>query len=272
MKKYLEKEKVSIIVPCYNEEENIENLLRKLEKLDYPKKKLEIVIVDDGSNDNTFEIAKNVAKNLKLKVKVLRKTHSGKADSVNYGIKHSKGRIIVVLDADTFPEKKFLKKIIPHFSDKKVMAVVPFLLPYKPKNWIEKMQEIEYKLTNFIRNLLHIENALNVAPAASVFRRSFFEKYGLFDRKNITEDLEIGMRILSKGFKIKHVKAIAYTIVPSTMKKLARQRIRWSYGFFYNLWKYKHILFSPEFKDFGNFVLPFLLFLNFTYRFAFLRG
>lgn len=255
-------DKVSIIIPCYNEEENIGKLLKHLEKLNYTKNKLEIIVVDDGSKDKTFEIAKKFSESLNLNIKVFKKQHSGKAASVNYGIKNATGKYIIVLDADTFPERNFIKKVLKGFSDKKVMAVVPILLPKTTNNIIEKMQTIEYKITNFIRNLLCIENALNVAPAASVFKKEFFEKHGYFDEGNVTEDLEIGMRILSKGYKIKHVKAIAYTLVPKNLKKLARQRIRWTYGFFVNIVKYKDLLFSPYFGDFGNFILPLLLFLN----------
>lgn len=256
LKKIKKWPKVSIVVPCYNEEENIEKTLASLLKADYPKNKLEILVVDDDSKDKTYQIAKKIAKKHK-QIKVFRKRHGGKADSVNYGIEKSKGQLVMVLDADTIPARNALKIMVREImGSKKIMAVVPKLLPIKPKNVWEVLQDVEYRIMNFTRAMLHLKNCLNVTPAATLYKKEFFKKFGFFDKGNITEDLEMGLRILSTGHRVVFSRAKAYTKVPSSLNKLKRQRVRWSFGQIQNFLKYKHLFFSPKHGDLGNFYMP----------------
>ncbi len=253
--------KVSIIIPCYNEEENIEETVKSLMKIDYPKNKLEILVIDDGSTDRTYEIARRLAKKIK-NMKVFRKFQGGKASTVNFGIKKSTGQLIMVLDADTKLARNTLKKMVRLImSDKKVMSVIPSLIPQNTNNIIEKWQDVEYRIMNFTRLVLNLKNILNITPAASLYKKEFFKKYGFFDEKNLTEDFEMGMRIISNGYNVLISDAKAYTKVPSTFKQLKRQRVRWSFGHLVTLMKYKKLFFKRMFGDLGNFYLP-ISFLN----------
>ncbi|BBL45328.1 glycosyl transferase [Nanobdella aerobiophila] len=232
---------VSIIVPAYNEEKNIKNTLDRLINLDYPKDKLNIIVVDDGSIDNTYNIAKEYEKY--HIVKVYRKENSGKSSAINFGIKNSNSEYIVVLDADSIPGKDSLKKMIKYFYFYDVDIVIPSVQVNKTDNIIQKYQYIDYVVYNFSRISLDSMESLFIAPGPfSVFKKEVFDKIGLFDEKNITEDMEIALRAQKNGFKIKYCpESIIYTEPPDTFIKLLRQRSRWYLGFIENFNKYRDI-------------------------------
>ena len=100
-------------------------------------------------------------------------------------------------------------------------------------------------------------NAIHITPGAfSAYRKSFFEKYGGYDEKNITEDLEIALRIQSKNFIIENSpKSVVYTIAPKSFRSLLVQRRRWYTGLVKNLWSYKK-LFGFKKGPLGYLVLP----------------
>jgi len=239
--------RVAIIVPAYNEEKNISSTLKNLLKLKYPKEKLEIIVVDDGSKDKTFEKAKKFEK---YNVKVYRKPNGGKGSALNYGIKRTKAEFIATLDADSFPEKDSLLKMLPYFEDKKVMAVTPAMVVHKPRNFIERLQHAEYLFGIFLRKVFANINAIHVCPGPlSIYRRKFFEKHGLFDEKNLTEDMEMAMRIQKYGYKIETaVDSKVSTIAPKNFKGLLKQRERWYTGYIHNCIKHKQLFKIPQYE------------------------
>ena len=253
--------KVSIIVPAYNEADNIANTIENLLKLDYPKDKLEIIVVDDGSKDNTYEIAKKYEK---YGVKVFRKENGGKASALNYGFLRSTGEIIVSLDADSYPERNALKNLVKYFDDPEVMAVTPSVKVENPKNFVQLLQYFEYAFSVTLRKIFGLLDAIYVTPGPfSAYRREFLERYGLFDENNITEDLEMGLRIQKYGFKIRNaIDAVVYTKAPDTFKKLMRQRLRWYLGFIENIINYRHLIGRPD--NLGRIILPSAVFYAIT--------
>ena len=266
--------KVSVIIPAYNEEGVITKTIESVLSLDYPKDKLELIVIDDGSTDKTYEIAKKYENK---NVKVFTKKNGGKASALNFGIKRCSGEFILILDADCFPGKGLLKKMIGHFKNPRVMTVIPTLGVWKPKSIIERMQVVEYAISAFIRKLTTFIHSLNVAPGAALYRAEFFKKYGGFDENNLTEDFEMGMRVQSKHYDVAHaLEASVRTVVPNTFKKLMRQRVRWSYGNLWNLKKYS-FMFALKYGDLGVFYLPVMaitmgitVFLLFYYLFMLL--
>jgi cellulose synthase/poly-beta-1,6-N-acetylglucosamine synthase-like glycosyltransferase len=253
LKKIKEYPKVSIIIPAYNEEENIGIALDSLLKVNYPKDKLEIIVIDDGSTDNTYKIAKSFNK-----VKVFKKERGGKAKAVNFGVKRASGDLIMVLDADCVLPKNSLELMARYFNDKQTMAVVPSLKVFKAKNWLERVQQIEYVLSSFFRKILWSMSAMYVVPGATLYRANFL-RLNKFDEGNPTEDLEMGLRIKYQGYEIAHAtEAHVFTKVPETIFGLLKQRVRWTWGMLYNFKKYG-FLFSFKYGDLGAFILPMLL-------------
>ncbi|MFA4953342.1 MAG: glycosyltransferase [Candidatus Pacearchaeota archaeon] len=245
---------VSIIIPAYNEENSIAKTIEDILKSNYPSERFEILVVDDGSKDKTFEIAKKYESE---KIKVFHKENGGKGSALNLGIKKAKGEIILTLDADTFASPESMKNMIRYFKNEKVVSVTPAMVLDKPKTILQRVQQIEYLMGLFLRKAFASLDAIYIAPGAfSAYRKSFFEKYGGYEEGNITEDLELALRIQSKGYITENCPdAPVYTVAPSKFKPLMIQRRRWYYGLIKNTWNYRHIL-GRKYGDLGVFVLP----------------
>ncbi|MEM4841583.1 MAG: glycosyltransferase family 2 protein, partial [Nanopusillaceae archaeon] len=174
-------------------------------------------------------------------VKVLRKENGGKASALNYGLKHASGEFIVTMDADSIVPKDALKKMLEYFDEENVMVVVPSIQVKERKKFLEMIQSVEYSYNNFLRMIFDKLNSIYVAPGPfSIFRRKVFDIVGGFDEKNLTEDMEIAMRILSFGFKIRYCpEVIVKTKAPKGFVSLLKQRLRWYLGFIENFLVYR---------------------------------
>ena len=234
---------VSILIPAYNEAESIGKTIESALALDYPKEKLEIIVIDDGSKDDTFKLAKKYKSNKWPKVRIFSKSNGGKGSALNLGISKAENEIIVSMDADTFVQKNALKKMIACFYSDKIMSVTPSMGVYKPESILQRIQQIEYYMGNFLRKSFAIVDSIHVTPGAfSAYRKEFFQKHGGYDVGNITEDLEIALRIQKLGYRIENApEAVVYTIVPKTFKALIIQRRRWYTGLTKNLYHYKEL-------------------------------
>lgn len=251
--------KVTIAVPAYNEEKTLLKTVNSLINLDYPKDKIEIIIIDDGSKDKTLEIANQLKKENK-NIIVIHQKNAGKGHALNKAIQISSGEFFGCLDADSFADKNALKAIMSRFNDPKTMAVTPSMKLYEAHSILEMIQDLEYRLGIFLRKIFGFLGGIHVTPGPfSFFRKTFFEKYGGYDENNPTEDIEIALRIQSKGYQIENsLDAHVYTIAPKKFKILLKQRLRWYQGFFLNLEKYNH-LFRKKTGNLGIFLLPFSL-------------
>lgn len=244
--------KVSIIIPARNEEKFIRNSIQSVLEARYPNK--EIIVIDDGSIDRTFEIASFYTSK---GVKVFRRSASSgsKGLAINYGIAHSTGDIIISIDADTIIKYKSLEEIVKKFNDPKVLAVsgnVRILSgESSKKNILTKFQAYEYLLSMEIgRKYASLLNTLLIIPGAmGAFRRKECYEIGLFDRDTITEDFDITIKIRKIGKIVFAEKAISWTYCPDEWKKWIRQRIRWSYGQIETLWKHKNTLLKYHFSS-----------------------
>ena len=205
---------VSIIIPAYNEEKTIIKTIKSAINSDYPRDKLEVIVVNDGSKDRTYKVAKSFKHPL---VKVLTKENGGKGTALNYGIRHSKGEIVVTMDADSVVEPDALKLMVHKFADPKVMCTGPTVTVNKPQGILQRVQQVEYLLGVFLRKAFESMNAIHVTPGAfSSYRRTFFDKHGLFHEDNLTEDLEMALRIQANHYKIAYSpKSIVVTNSPN---------------------------------------------------------
>jgi len=246
--------KVSIIIPAFNEEKSIGRTIESILASDYPKNKFEIVVVDDGSKDKTYEIAKKYKSKL---VRVYTKKNGGKGTALNFALKKCTGEIIFSMDADTFVAPHSVREMTRYFKNPEVMSVTPSMLIYEPRGLLQRIQQAEYLFGLFIRKAFSSVNAIHVTPGAfSAYRKIFFDRHGGYDEGNITEDLEMSLRIQHAGYSIEYSpESPAYTIAPNRFKPLLIQRRRWYTGLMRNTWKYKGI-FGSKYGDLGLFVLP----------------
>lgn len=247
---------VCILVPCFNEEKTIIKNVCSLLNLDYPKDKLEIIIIDDGSTDKTYQKAEKLLKH--KQIKLFHKENGGKWTALNYGIERTNAEFIGCLDADSFVAPDALKIVMAHFIDKKIMAVTSSLKVYQPKNILQKVQRVEYIIMITYRKILTWINSLTVIPGPfSIYRKEVFEKLGSFVYGHNTEDCEMALRLQSKNWRIANAPdACVYTTTPASFKALKKQRERWYQGSIRNGWDYKYMFMNKKYGDLGLFVLP----------------
>ncbi len=250
---------VSIIIPALNEQGTISKTIRSVFEMNYPRNLLEIIVVDDGSTDGTIAEVKRFSKQ---GVKLVINEHKGigKSSALNAGIRKASGELIATLDSDSFPQKNCLHKLVSFFSDESVTAATAAIKVNEPKNWLEKIQSVEYIFVMFSRRLLAFLDCVSVTPGPmSVFRRGVFKKVGLFDENSILEDQEMAYRLQANNCKIvSSMDAEVFTQVPRTFNDLLRQRVRWNRGGLRNFYKHKS-LFSTRYGDFGSIVMPLAL-------------
>ena len=248
---------ISILVPAYNEEDSIEETVKALLRLRYPTNKLDIIIINDGSTDNTLKIAKTLEKKYSH-IKVINKPNSGKALSLNLAINNAKGELIAVVDADSYPNKDALKRMVGHFEDHSVAAITSRVLVKNKNNWLSRFQVLDYSIIAWTRKLLDFVDSVYVTNGPlSVYRKSVVQKVGGFDQHNLTEDIEITWHILSEGYNTRmSYSAIVYTIVPQDFKSWVKQRIRWNLGGLQTVKKYWRTMFKKG--AFGYFVIPYV--------------
>lgn len=252
---------VSIIVPCYNEEKTVKKTIRSLLALDYPKKMVKIVVVDDGSTDGTWKALQEF-KN-EENVVLLQKTNQGsKYHALNFALEHVDSEFVGCLDADSRVDSQALKNSIKHFNEDAIMAVVPTLTIDQPRSFLQYLQKVEYEIGNAMRSAISAMDALYIAPGPfSLFRKSVFDRFGGYSYAHHTEDLEIALRIQSAGYRIGYSSdSFVYTVGPATFNALLKQRVRWLTGFLRNMIDYRRLLFSPKYGNLGMIVLPYSIF------------
>lgn len=248
---------VAIIVPCWNEAETISGTCDSLLALDYPKDKLEIILVDDGSTDATAAVMKSFAHH--SNVRTIFKENGGKHTALNAGIAATAAELIGCLDADSLVEPDSLKEIVSCFADKDVAAATAAMSVHRPKNLLQHMQNAEYTFGISLRHAYASVNGLYVTPGPfSFYRRDIVDELGGFRYGHQTEDMEMALRIQQAGHKIENAPhARVYTKAPATLVKLVKQRTRWTSGFLRNIFgEYRSLIGNRKYGALGMIVLP----------------
>ncbi|MDZ4225956.1 MAG: glycosyltransferase [Patescibacteria group bacterium] len=250
---------VAILVPCWNKEKTLAATVHSLFALEYPKKKLSIIIIDDGSTDGTFKTAQEFKGHPQVQI-FSKKNEGSKYSALNFGLAHTKSELVGCLDADSFVAPDALLEVIKKFeSDPQIMAVTPAMRVYGPQSLLELMQAVEYVFGIFYRKMFDNLKAITVLPGPfSIYRREVFAKIGEFRHAHHTEDMEMAFRMHKNGLLIANAHtAIVSTKVPTNLKALIRQRVRWSRGFLENARDYWFMFFNPRYGNLGVMALPF---------------
>ena len=262
---------VTIVVPCWNEERTVYKTVRSLMNLNYPKDKLEIFLIDDGSTDRTWDIIRKFEKY--SNIKVFHKENGGKYAALNFALEHMTTQFFAGLDADSLADPEALVRIMSTFqADPSVMAVVPSVTVCNAKNFIQNAQRAEYHMGVYFKKMLSFMGAINVTPGPlTVFRKKVFDDLGPYKHAHNTEDMEIAYRMQKNHYKIEHCNdAYIYTNTPKTIRTLYKQRLRWVYGFINNTIDYRNVLFRKKYGNFSLFTLPMgaLSIISVTYLFG----
>ena len=233
---------VAVLIPAYNEEKVIARTIKSVLHSTYPN--LRIIVVDDGSKDRTYAIActEFAAEIEQGKVLVLTKPNSGKAEALNYALRHVTEDYYVGIDADTVIARDAISKLIPHFINSDVGAVAGNAKVGNRVNIWTRWQALEYITSqNFERRALNVFGAVTVVPGAvGAWRVSAVKKARGYHPNTVAEDADLTMNLLQQGFKVVYEdRALAFTEAPMNARGLMRQRFRWSFGILQAVWKHR---------------------------------
>ncbi|MEK6827813.1 MAG: glycosyltransferase family 2 protein [Nanoarchaeota archaeon] len=220
--------KVSIVIPAYNEEQGIKACLDSIFSSNYPKNKIKVIVVDDGSTDNTVRILKAYKK-----INILRQNHLGKVEALNFGALNSFNEIIMTLDADTTLDKDCVRELVKPFSAKDIGATTGNNIVKNKKSILGLFQNVEYHFSNLIRNSFStvFKSGVWIAGSLACYRKTALKKIGYFKKDTLAEDIDIALELKKAGYKTVIVStAFGSTIVPSRFKELYKQRVRWWMG------------------------------------------
>ncbi len=248
---------VSIVVPCWNEEKTVARTVESLLSMNYPKDKLSILLINDGSTDNTWNVIKTFEHY--SNIKIFDKENGGKYTALNLGLEVSNTEFFGALDSDSYADPEAIVRIMSYFAkDPSAMAVVPSVVVSESDNIIQGAQKAEYHMGVYNKKMLGFLGAINVTPGPlTIFRRKVFDDLGPYRHGHSTEDMEIAYRMQKNNYKIEHCNdAYVYTNTPRTIKTLYKQRLRWIYGFINNTIDYRDVLFNKKYGNFSLFTLP----------------
>lgn len=235
--------RVAILIPAYNEETVIVRTIRSALNSDYEN--LRVLVIDDGSTDNTYEAARKAYPNeiANGKLTILTKANAGKAEALNFGLQHVDEEIYVGIDADTVIASDAVSKLVCHFADPRVGAVAGNAKVGNRVNLWTRWQALEYITSqNFERRALDLFNVVTVVPGAiGAWRTQAVKACGSYPVNTVAEDADLTMGLLEQRYKVIYEdRALAFTEAPINANGLMRQRFRWSFGTLQAVFKHKH--------------------------------
>jgi poly-beta-1,6 N-acetyl-D-glucosamine synthase len=252
---------VSIIVPVYNEGKVIKDSIKSLLNLDYSN--YEIIIVNDGSKDNTLEVAKTLVglqpgRYGDVKISLINKPNGGKAKALNAGIHFSKAEIVLCMDGDSQLSEDSIRMAVRHFSDPEIGAVAGNVKVMNRKKLFTDLQALEYiEGLNMARAAQSYMKLVNIIPGPiGLFRKRAIEDAGYYSSDTFAEDADLTLKILAHNWKIYYEpRAISYTEAPEKLQQLLKQRYRWTRGILQAIRKHKKILINPTINFGDTFIL-----------------
>lgn len=248
---------VSIIVPGKNEGHHINKLVESLKEQTYQN--FEVVVIDDGSDDQTEIICRNLERLGKIDYFIRNDVRGGKASAANTGLRFTKGEIIVHIDADCSYDRDAIENIVmPFFFDERIGAIGGNV---QVRNYRDSLcatlQAAEYTDTISIGRIATSELGIYrvVSGAFGAFRREVLERVGGWDiGPGLDGDITVKVRKLGYRIHFEHT-AVCQTSVPDTFPKLVKQRLRWDKSLIrFRLRKHSDVFLPTKSFRWGNFI------------------
>ena len=254
---------VSVILPVFNEEPVIARTLAALRASDYPN--LEVIAVDDGSTDRTLAIMREHAASWPA-LTVITQPNGGKSIASNHGIMAARGEIVVTLDGDTLFEPQTVRMFARHFyaqdAKRPVGAVAGHVKVGNRTGLLTMWQSLEYISGICVTRMGEgVAGAISIVPGAcAAWRKEALQAAGGYSHDTLAEDADFTMTLQKLGWAVvQENRAVAWTEAPMTVRGLAKQRLRWTYGNLQALWKHAGMLFRPRYGFLGMVALPYTL-------------
>ena len=238
-------EPVSVVIAAYNEGKVIDATLQSLLKTDY-QGELEVVVIDDGSRDDTaVEVEKVAATD--GRVRLIRQQNRGKARALQRGVAAARNELIVFIDADTHCQRQTLPRLLAPFIDPNIGGVSGHAKVGNLRSFIARCQSLEYTVGfNLDRRAYTRWNCITVLPGAiSAVRKQAIDRAGGLSLDTLAEDTDLTLSLHKQRLPTVYVPgAVAWTEAPETVRALSRQRFRWAYGTLQCLWKHRDMVFN----------------------------
>lgn len=264
---------ISILIAAYNEEKCIGKTLRSLKKQDYAGE-IEIILIDDGSSDETIKIAQET--NIK-NLTVINAHHGGKAAALNIGLSQAKATYIITVDADTI----LLKTAISHLVNRLLSApngtvacAGAIYIKNTPKTLLTKIQAWDYFLAISVikRSQSFLQGTLVAQGAFSIYEKKIVQQVGGWPDM-VGEDIVLTWAMLEKGYYIDFAEnAIAFTNAPTSYKQFFFQRSRWARGLIEAFRRHPRILFRRRLSTFFIYWNACFILLDTVFFFVFIPG
>lgn len=252
---------VSVLVPAYNEGEVIQKTIHSLLASRYQN--LEILVIDDGSKDNTYECA--VSATSDPRVRVFRKENDGKGQALNFGLLRARGEYVVAIDADTLFERDTIPYLVGRLLDPQVGAVAGNIKVGNRNSMLTRWQHLEYVVgINLDKRFFDLLGCVPVVPGAvGAWRREAILEAGGYSRATMAEDADLTLSVQRAGWKVVYEdRAVAWTEAPTSWSCLFKQRLRWTFGTLQCLWKHRDAFFNPKSGTLGMIGLPYIAFYH----------
>lgn len=238
---------VSIIVPAFNEAPMIRGVLESLLAIDYPN--CEVIVVDDGSSDQTFLRALAYQRRREdIEIRVLAKANGGKSDALNHGIAHARGEIVVCIDGDSILHRDAIKHLVMHFDDPDIGAVAGNVRVVNRATVWSGLQALEYVIgLGLLKRAQSAAGAVTIVPGPiGAFRKTALAEANGYDGDTFAEDFDLTLKLLGAGWHVVYEpRAVVFTEAPERTLDLLRQRYRWTRGSLQALAKRKRGFLTP---------------------------
>jgi cellulose synthase/poly-beta-1,6-N-acetylglucosamine synthase-like glycosyltransferase len=221
---------VAVVIPAYNEEKVIVSSILAL--LASPYRKFEIIVVDDGSSDNTYRVVKERFARTN-RVRVFKKPNGGKSTALNYGFAKANADVVIAIDADTMLHRDAIPLLLQHFKDPRVGAVAGATCVGNAHNLITGFQALEYATSqNLDRRAFELANAISVVPGSiGAWRREAMLGVGGYSSDTLAEDADVTIKLERAGWRVAYEpRAFARTEAPESLRTFLKQRFRWMFG------------------------------------------
>lgn len=243
---------VSVVIPAWNEGVGIINTVKSV--LDSTYRHLEIIVVNDGSTDNSDQLIREFLAKYQeqaerdIAIQYVYQSNTGKGGALNRAVSLAQGDLIISIDADCFVEKGAIQGFVDIFKDPSISAAVGNVKIGNKNSTVGIVQYLEFLFSFYFKRVDAILGSIYIiGGAAGAFRREVFEQLGGYSEGNITEDIELTVRIQDAGLKIAYAnEAVVYTEGASDLASLKRQRLRWKKGRFQTFYQYSHLFFSTK--------------------------